>query len=147
MSTALLLIENAATLFLTGVLWTMQVLNYPLLSLVGRDALPGYESEHNKRFALVVFPGVLVGIVGAVGLILARPARVPAFGPIAEVVLMVAIIVSTAALQAPQHGRLARGWDATAYHLLVRSNWIRVALWSLAGLLSLFMTQQVISGQ
>lgn len=147
MSALLLLIEDAATLFMAGVLWTMQVLNYPLLSLVGRDALPGYETVHNRRFGLVVFPGLLVAVGAAIGLILARPARLPVSLPIAEIVLMVGIIVSTAALQAPQHGRLATGWDAPAHELLVRSNWIRVVLWSAAGLLALFMTQQALSGQ
>jgi len=147
MSTFLLLLEDAATLFMAGVLWTMQVLNYPLLSLVGRDALPGYETVHNRRFGLVVFPGVLVALGAAIGLIFVRPTRVPVWGPVAEVGLLVGIAVSTAALQAPQHGRLAKGWDAGAHELLVRSNWIRVVLWSAAGLLALFMTQQVISGQ
>ena len=56
---AFLLLEITATTFMAGVLWTMQLLNYPLLSLVGRDAFVGYESAHNRRFGLVVSPGVL----------------------------------------------------------------------------------------
>ena len=49
---AFLLLETAATTFMAGVLWTMQLLNYPLLALVGRDAFVGYESAHNRRFGL-----------------------------------------------------------------------------------------------
>ena len=30
-----LLVETAAAIFVSGVLWTMQLLNYPLLALVG----------------------------------------------------------------------------------------------------------------
>ena len=147
MSTLLLLLENAATLFMTGVLWTMQILNYPLLSLVGREALPGFERVHNRRFGLVVFPGVLVALGAAIGLLFSRPASVAPWGPIAEILLLVGIVISTAALQAPQHARLAQGWDAGSHSLLVRSNWIRVVLWSGAGVLALFMTQQVISSR
>ena len=46
---AFLLSETAATIFMASVLWTMQVLDYPLLALVGRDAFVGYETAHNHR--------------------------------------------------------------------------------------------------
>lgn len=142
----LVLLEAAATLFMAGVLWTMQVLNYPLLSLVGREAFPAYEGRHNHRFGLVVFPGVLLALLAAIGLLIARPDRLPIWGPAGEVALLVVIIVSTATLQAPQHGRLAAGFDAAAHRLLVRSNWIRVAAWSAAGLLALWMSARSIMG-
>jgi hypothetical protein len=35
---AFLTLETTATIFMAGVLWTMQLLNYPLLALVGNDA-------------------------------------------------------------------------------------------------------------
>ena len=35
---------------MTGVLWTMQILNYPLLALVGRPAFTRYEEAHDRRF-------------------------------------------------------------------------------------------------
>jgi hypothetical protein len=37
---AFLLLETTATIFMAGVLWTMQLLNYPLLALVGTEAFP-----------------------------------------------------------------------------------------------------------
>jgi hypothetical protein len=74
---AFLLVETAAIIFMAGVLWTMQRLNYPLLSLVGRDAFTRYETAHNRRFGLVVFPGVLAAPAGATGLLASRPSRFP----------------------------------------------------------------------
>ena len=68
------LLETTATVFMAGVLWTMQLLNYPLLALVGADAFPRYEAAHNRRFALVVVPGVLAAAAGGIGLV-AVPAR------------------------------------------------------------------------
>ena len=142
----LVLLEAAATLFMAGVLWTMQVLNYPLLSLVGREAFPAYEGRHNHRFGLVVFPGVLLALLAAIGLLIVRPDGLPIWAPAGEVLLLVVIIVSTATLQAPQHGRLAAGFDAAAHQFLVRSNWIRVAAWSVAGLLALWMSTRSVMG-
>ncbi|MDQ2815988.1 MAG: hypothetical protein M3Z75_30145, partial [Actinomycetota bacterium] len=96
---AFLLLETTATIFVTGVLWTMQLLNYPLLALVGTDAFPRYEAAHNRRFALVVVLGVLAATAG--------------------------------------------GFDQRTLSLLVRSNWIRVAAWSAAAVIAVWMCQQV----
>ena len=105
------LLETAATLFMAGVLWTMQLLNYPLLALVGTEAFPRYEAAHNRRFALVVVPGVLAAACGGIGLAASRPGRVPLWAPICELALLAVVIISTAVLQGRQHGVLARGFD------------------------------------
>jgi|GEM_PF-3925752 len=62
---------------MASALWTMQLLNCPLLALVGSDAFPRYEAAHNRRFALVVIPGVLAAATGDIGLVAARPSPVP----------------------------------------------------------------------
>jgi hypothetical protein len=48
---AFLLIETAAPLVMSGGLWTMQILNYPLLAQVGWEAFPSYETAHNRLIA------------------------------------------------------------------------------------------------
>jgi hypothetical protein len=80
---AFLTLETTATIFMAGVLWTMQLLNYPLLALVGSNAFPRYEAAHNRRFALVVVPGVLAA-AGGIGLLLSRPGQVPLWAPAGE---------------------------------------------------------------
>jgi len=139
---AFLLLETAATTFMAGVLWTMQLLNYPLLALVGRDAFIGYESAHNRRFGLVVIPGVLAAAVGGIGLIASRPGHVPLWAPASELALLAAVIVSTAAVQGRQHAALASGFSEQLHARLVGSNWIRVAAWSAAAGIALWMCHQ-----
>jgi hypothetical protein len=136
---ALLLVETAATIVMSGVIWTMQVLNYPLLAQVGREAFTSYETAHNRRFGLVVFPGVLASLAAAIGLLATRPRRIPLWAPGCELALLVIVIGSTAMLQGRQHAALARGFDPRILRRLVRSNWMRVAAWSAAGVLALWM--------
>ena len=140
---AFLTLETTSTLFMAGVLWTMQLLNYPLLALVGNDAFLRYETAHNRRFALVVVPGVVAAVAGGLGLIAARPGQVPPWAPACELALLLVVIISTAALQGRQHGALAGGFDQRTLSLLVRSNWIRVAAWSAAGAIALWMCHRV----
>jgi hypothetical protein len=136
---AFLLVETAATIVMGGVVWTMQILNYPLLTRVGREAFTSYEAALNRRFGLVVFPGVLAGLAGAIGLLAIRPRQVPLWAPGCELTLIVIVVASTVVLQGRQHAALARGFDPRILRRLVRSNWVRVAAWSAAGVLALWM--------
>jgi len=139
---AFLLLETTATIFMAGVLWTMQLLNYPLLALVGTKVFPRYEAAHNRRFALVVVPGVLAVAAGGIGLVATRPGQVPLWAPAGGLALLLLVIISTAALQGRQHGALAAGFDQRPHSLLVRSNWIRVAAWSGAAAIALWTCHQ-----
>ena len=139
---AFVLLETAATLFMAGVLRTMQLLNYPLLALAGTEAFPRYQAAHNRRFALVVVPGVLAAACGGIGLAASRPGQVPLWAPVCELALLAAVLISTAVLQGRHHRVLARGFDQRTIGLLVRSNWIRVAAWSAAAAIALWMCHQ-----
>jgi hypothetical protein len=43
--------------------------------------------------------------------------------------------LSTAAVQVPLHGRLAREYEEQAHRALVRTNWVRTAAWTARGAL------------
>lgn len=91
----------------------------------------------------MVVPGVLAAAAGGIGLAASRPSQVPPWAPACELALLLVVILSTAALQGRQHGALAGGFDQRTLTLLVLSNWIRVAAWSAAGAIALWMCLQV----
>ena len=135
----ILLVNTAAVLLMTGFIWTMQLVHYPLLDRVGSDAFPAYETAHNQLFFLVAGPGVLLTLITGVLLLFVRPAQVPLWMAVFGLALFVVIAVSTALFQAPQHAILSSGFDRQAYEFLLRTNWIRTAAWSVYGLLALWM--------
>jgi hypothetical protein len=57
--------------------------------------------------------------------------------PLVGVVALAGIVASTLALQVPAHGRLGAAFDPHTHARLVRTNWIRTALWTVRGLLAL----------
>jgi len=125
----ILLANAAATLFMTGVIWFVQLAHYPLLDGVGKGGFAGYERRNTRRTTWVVAPPML--IEAATTLLLAwRPGVIPALEARVGLALLVAIWVSTAALQVPCHRRLEAGFDGPTHRRLVRTNWIRVAGWS-----------------
>ncbi len=139
-----MLAQTAAVWFMTGSVWTMQVLNYPLLAQIGPTNFKAYESAHNRRFIAIVGPGVAVTLLTTIALFVARPAAIPLTAPIAEALLLLVIVVSTVCYAAPAHAALARdGFDLAVHAKLLRGNWVRTFAWTLLGLIDLWMLHQL----
>ncbi|MFB6286778.1 MAG: hypothetical protein ABEK03_09445 [Candidatus Bipolaricaulia bacterium] len=138
-----LLAQTLATGFMVGLIWFVQVVHYPLLAHVGREAFPNYEAEHTRRTGYVVAPVMLVELFTAAWMLLDPPADVPLIWPAVGAVLVVAIWVTTGLVQVPLHRRLSAGFSVEAHGVLVRSNWVRTALWSLRGLVVLGIWAQL----
>lgn len=134
----LLLVHLGATLCLVGLIWTIQVVHYPLMGDVGSDAFGRYHAAHSTAISWLVIPLMLTEL-GTALLLLRYPfdgSTVPAW---VGLVLLGVIWLSTALLQVPQHGVLASGFNAEAHRVLVLSNWVRTFAWSARGVLVLWM--------
>lgn len=141
--TVVLLLHAASTLWMTGLIWFVQVVHYPLFSLVGSDVFARYEHAHTTRTTLVVGPPMLLELATTVMLLGLTSDAVPRGATWTGAAVLALIWVSTALLQVPQHSVLALGFDARAYEVLVQSNWIRTIGWSLRAALSLWLLWRV----
>jgi len=135
----ILLVHAASTLFMTGLIWFVQIVHYPLFDGVGRDGFAEYERRHSGATALIVGPVMVVELATAVALVVARPGNVPGWAVWMGTILVAAIWLSTALLQIPEHGTLASGFDAHALRRLVATNWLRTVAWSLRSGLALWL--------
>ena len=134
----------AATLFLVGLIWVVQVVHYPLFGSVGADQFHGYWRGHTRLITWLVAPsmfaevgtGVLLFAVRPPGLSL--PVLVVAFG------LLVLNWLSTWLVQIPCHEQLGRRFDPATLRRLVRTNWARTAAWTLRGVLVLSQTHSLL---
>lgn len=136
---AILLVHASATLFMTGLIWFVQVVHYPLFAAVGSDAFPNYSRLHQTLTTFVVGPPMLVEAVTAAILVFARPAGVSATLAWTGLALVIVIWLSTALLQVPAHGRLVSGFDPSTGAFLVSTNWIRTIAWSARGAVAVAM--------
>jgi hypothetical protein len=135
----LLTTHLAATLFMTGVIWFVQVVHYPLFSMMGRSEFSKYEERHAALTNWIVGPPMLVELATALLLFWIRPADVSTWNLSIGLALLIVIWLSTALVQVPCHNALKRGFDAAAHRRLVWTNWVRTAGWSLRGLLVCWM--------
>lgn len=132
----LFLFHFAATAYMTGLIWFVQVVPYPLFARVGGDFV-SYQRAHMQQTTWVVGPPMLLEAFTAAALVMRRPSWLSAELVWVNLVLLGAIWVSTALLQVPAHDKLLSGFVGDAHATLVRTNWIRTALWTMrtAGLL------------
>jgi hypothetical protein len=116
--------------YLTGLIWTIQVVHYPLFSYAERGNFSAFEAEHGLRISSIVLLPMLAELILA-GLFLGvKLEGMPAFVPWVSAGLVGVIWLATFFVQVPQHNILAGGFDQTAHRLLVSSNWIRTVAWT-----------------
>jgi len=137
-----LLAQAAATFFMVGVIWFVQVVHYPLFASVGAPDFSAYSIRHTRLTGLIVGPPMLLEVGTAVALVVWTPPEVSASLVWTGLLLVAGIWLSTALFQAPRHTNLARGFDPAAHRFLVSSNWLRTVLWSLRGLVVLCVLYQ-----
>ena len=126
-----------ATLTMTGVIWLIQLVHYPLFARVGREAFTDYHRAHTAQITWLVGPLMLLELATAVWITIDASVAVPALWRWVGLALLGLIWLSTAVLQIPQHSRLGRGFDKAVIRRLVLGNWLRTVAWTLRGILSL----------
>ena len=134
-----LLAQAGVTLPLVGLIWTVQIVHYPLFGGVGEAGFADYERRHAARITYVVGPLMLAEVLVCGWLVLHPPAGVPAWWCRIGAGLVGLIWASTYFLSVPLHAKLAGGFDPAAHTRLVLTNWPRTVLWTARGLLALVM--------
>ncbi len=135
MTEASFLIQLAATLMLTGLIWTIQCVHYPLFERVGREGFAAYHKAHGMRITWLVSPLMILEAACAAVWIIDRPEGVGAITAWAGAGLVAVLWISTAGMQIPLHRTLAGGFDPDAHRALVRGNWIRTGAWTARSLM------------
>jgi len=138
---ALLLIHLASCLFMTGVIWYVQIVVYPQLRNVPEDFFAGYYSTHTLRTGFIVGPPMLVELVSGSALLLIYSTRsASGISPFLIAFLPLLLIwLSTLFLQIPLHAKLEKQRDACVIEKLIKGNWIRTILWSFRSLWLMYL--------
>lgn len=119
-----------ATVAMTATIWFVQVVHYPLFHSVyratGSAGFVEFEKDHVRRITWVVAPLMLAELATGIGWwIQAR-----SLASLLSVGLITMTWLVTAIVQMPLHRQLEEQPTGVMIHQLVRSNWLRTALWS-----------------
>lgn len=121
---------------MVGVIWFVQVVHYPLLSVVPVESAASVAVEHQRRTGWVVMVPMTVEGLTTLLLLGMVPEGVAWFVPwLAGIPLAVALL-ATVLLSVPRHARMAANPDATVGRELVTTNWVRTIAWSVRGIVT-----------
>ena len=112
----------AATLYMTGLIWFVQIVHYPLFSGVGDAGFSAYEQRHTALTTWVVGPPMLVEGTTALTLFWLRPGGITGAQLWIGVAVLAVIWISTALVQVPCHEVLSQGFDKAVHQRLVWPN-------------------------
>lgn len=135
----LLLLHAAATLYLVGLIWFVQLVHYPLMAKVGEQDYTTYQQLHERRTTWAVAPAMFIELGCAIWLVVVTPESIAPWLAWLGLSFVIALWLSTAFVQVPCHKKLGKGFDVNAHRKLVTTNWLRTALWSARGVIALIM--------
>ena len=123
-------LHAASTFYMAGVIWLVQLAQYPLFARIPPEAFRAYHDAYLRRVTFVVGPAMVVETATGVLLVYGTPAWVPQSAAWTGMALLFVLWLSTALFQVPLHRRLERAHDPDAIRRLVATNWVRTLAWS-----------------
>lgn len=136
---SLLLLHAAATLYLAGLIWFVQLVHYPLMANVGSDHYATYQQRHERKTTWAVAPAMFIELGCAIWLVAQTPGNIAPWLVWLGLLLVILLWLSTAFVQVPCHKQLGKGFDANTHRKLVNTNWLRTAMWSARGVIALVL--------
>ncbi|MCH2211702.1 MAG: hypothetical protein MK110_10390 [Fuerstiella sp.] len=140
----ILLIHVFATLFMTGLIWFVQIVHYPLFANIRSDEFKTYEKRHQYLTTWVVGPAMLVELATALLLLKYLPVECGTLAWIGAALVAV-LWLSTATLSVPAHNALTVEYSTVTHNKLVATNWIRTMTWTVRAILVLIITYRTMN--
>jgi len=122
---------------MTGVIWFVQVVHYPLMGKVGAEYFVAYEQSHTTLTTYVVGPQMVIELVTAIVLVF-QMKTLHTFWWI-NLALVILVWASTFFIQVPLHTTLSQAFDGELHQRLVNSNWIRTVAWTVRAVMLLWL--------
>lgn len=144
MINSILLANFVATCLMTGVIWFVQWVHYPLLAKVPVDRAVETAIDHQRRTGQVLAIPMAVEGFTTLGLLIIRPESMHIFWPWFGAVLLAVALGGTVFVSVPLHAKMATNPTADVGRRLVVTNWPRTIAWSLRAVVCSVMILQVL---
>ena len=121
------LIQLVATAAMTGIIWLVQLVHYPMFAGIDQPSFLQWHEFHSRRITYIVAPLMLAELVLSAYLSyeLTSAAQFSVF------FLALMVWASTFFLSVPLHNRLGQKHESTLIEALIKTNWPRTIAYSL----------------
>ncbi|GAA4357635.1 hypothetical protein GCM10023185_22500 [Hymenobacter saemangeumensis] len=144
MLTLLLVLNLVLAAYLCGVVWMVQLVQYPAFGLVPKAAWGAFHAAHSRRMGWVVGAPMVAELALALALAWVGRHELPGSGPFWALALVAVVWAATFFIAVPFHRRLSEGFDYIAIDGLTRTNWLRTLAWTFrVGLLGALLLSDI----
>lgn len=141
-----MLAQAASTWAMTGIIWFVQLVQYPGFASVDPASFPNFHARHSASISMIVGPLMILEALSSFALLWSPLGFQTSVEVWLGVGLLAVIWGSTFLLQVPLHTKLGVRFDDSVWRALVRSNWIRTVAWSArAALVTLWVSRALAS--
>jgi len=134
----------AATFMMSGLIWFVQIVHYPLFLKIGEADFISYELDHKRYTSWIVGPLMLVEGIAAISILIWRDSGLSIFWSLLGLFILGFIHLSTILIQVPKHRELSSKFDPKIIQALVKSNWIRTFGWSARSIVATIILMVVV---
>jgi len=128
-----------AGLLMTGIIWIIQLVHYPMFHAIDREKFVAEMNRHKTKITFIVAPIMLIEILsGFLMLFNPNDYDYPWEFRIILFVLVLIIWIATFYIQVPAHQKLSKGYKKSIVNALIRSNWLRTGIWTLKSVILSF---------
>lgn len=132
----------ASSLFLVGLIWTIQCVHYPIFHRLDKNNFTGHISFHKSAISILVVPVMTIELGTSAWLAWAAPSHLIYHQAGFTTVIVIWLI--TFFVQVPIHGKLSHSRNINAIDRLIKTNWLRTFLWSIKAALTLIVLSGLI---
>jgi hypothetical protein len=111
---------------MTGLIWVIQVVQYPSFIHIPSEAFEKYHNFHTIYISLIVGFPMFLELFSSVWIYWESRSKSDMF----SLFLVISVWLVTFFMIVPIHDQLAKGFDEDLIQKLVSYNWIRTILWS-----------------
>lgn len=135
-------INLASSLFLTGLIWTIQCVHYPIFYRLDLTKFTEHISFHKSAISILVVPAMTIELGTSGWLAWSAPSYL--FYHQAGLVTVILIWLITFFVQVPLHEKLSLSRNEKIINRLVKTNWLRTALWSFKTFIALTILNKLL---
>lgn len=121
------LLHLVSCAFMTGLIWVIQILHYPVFADIREDQFTSFHLRHSRKISVIVGPVMVIELVTA--LLLTNRFPHDSF-LILNLVILIFTWIMTAFHTVPLHQALSTQQDPVKIRQLVFSNWFRTVAWT-----------------
>lgn len=120
---------------MTGVIWLIQVIHYPLFKYVGENTFKDYHKGHIQKTTLVIAIPMILELITAVYLLIRYDVYRNSYAFLIASSILALIWFITFLVSVPKHDILSNGHNESAIAALVKTNWLRTFAWTIRAII------------